>query len=408
LTQTGQAGAPKPGMLAAIVARRARSWTAGVGLAVAVLMVVTFESGLLTSSWMPDVYVWPFLLLLVSAASVGSGEPRHLPLLALAVGLLVHGHISFVVIAGTIALLGVMGLVVSHLRAGTPGPGARTLGATGAVVALFALPIVLNLVLHWPGQFEKYWRYSRSSPGRNHGLADSARFVRDYWGHGASATALPLVLAALTVIAAVFVADRSARRFLLAAVGAVVAATGATIFYAWRGVDDLEWRYVAFFYYATEAVLYGTLIAAVILLATRVSAGRGTRTGRSLSIGAGAVLVVVGLVLAAQPGLSTPRGVTWPPAAYATIPGSRRLVAFHVGPDAWPQSAALLEYTRRQGRPACVDDAKLAVLFTDALICTPRELAVADGRVVVQLPGSVPVGRLLYADGSLVVSLSPR
>jgi hypothetical protein len=141
------------GTSAAVVARRTRSSVAGCALAVAVLVAVLLQADLLSSSWMPDVYVWPFLLLLVAAASVGSGEPRHLPLLALAFGLLVHGHVSFVVIAGGVVLLAVVALVVGHAVGGVPWPSARCLGATAAVLTRFAVPIVLYVALHWAGQF---------------------------------------------------------------------------------------------------------------------------------------------------------------------------------------------------------------------------------------------------------------
>jgi len=49
------------------------------------------------------------------------------------------------------------------------------------ISAVFAFPIVLNLVLHWPGQFGYYLAYSSSKKVGGHSLAVTVRYALWYW-----------------------------------------------------------------------------------------------------------------------------------------------------------------------------------------------------------------------------------
>lgn len=82
--------------LAASIVHRRAGGPAAAALVAGVLVVGVLEPGSLTSTWMPHLYLWPFLLLLVATASVCSGGWRELTALVLAGGLLVHGHVAFV------------------------------------------------------------------------------------------------------------------------------------------------------------------------------------------------------------------------------------------------------------------------------------------------------------------------
>ncbi len=104
------------------------------------------------SNWPPWVLVMPFLCLLVAGASVAAGNGEELPLLVLAGGFLVHGHVAQPLFVVPLALLAYGGLVFS----GNPEPtwrkrltsAARTFpGAHLAALALlgiFLLPLVLD------------------------------------------------------------------------------------------------------------------------------------------------------------------------------------------------------------------------------------------------------------------------
>jgi hypothetical protein len=45
------------------------------------------------------------------------------------------------------------------------------------ISAVFALPIAADLILHWPGQFGKYVRYSGSAKAGHHTVGQAIRYI---------------------------------------------------------------------------------------------------------------------------------------------------------------------------------------------------------------------------------------
>ena len=127
-------------------------------------------SSVFTSAWTAHTWVFPFLCLLTAGASVAAGRGEDLPLLALADGFLIHAHIAAPLFVGPISLFAYGGLLVlSSVRERATvksdavetarwRPRWRMLGAawhayprthlvTLAILAFFALPIVIDLLL---------------------------------------------------------------------------------------------------------------------------------------------------------------------------------------------------------------------------------------------------------------------
>ena len=107
------------GLSAGIVYRETGSlWAPALLVVIAFAFSLTFAGpglgGLLSSTWMPHVYVWPFLLLLVSSASVASGRGEDIWKLALAGSLLIHGHVSFLLPVAVFLLIVIVVWVRSH------------------------------------------------------------------------------------------------------------------------------------------------------------------------------------------------------------------------------------------------------------------------------------------------------
>ena len=165
---------------------------AAVGLLVVVAFAysLVFDSiglaGLLASTWMPHVYVWPYLLLLVSSASVAVGYGEDLWAFVLAGGLLVHGHVSFAlpVVAFTVAVTLAWALRPRDHPIRALSVSSRI--AAALVLALFLLPLVLQLITEFPGQFGGYVSYLRQTDLPPRGLGTVARFMAQYWGFGAA------------------------------------------------------------------------------------------------------------------------------------------------------------------------------------------------------------------------------
>ena len=86
------------------------------------------------STWIPYACFAPFLLYLFALASVSAGRLRHLWIMVLAGGLLVHGHAEFLALVpllAVVALIPQRHMLSAHRR--------DVLVATG-VLALFLVP----------------------------------------------------------------------------------------------------------------------------------------------------------------------------------------------------------------------------------------------------------------------------
>jgi hypothetical protein len=98
----------------------------------------------------------------------------------------------------------------------------------------------------------------------------------------------------------------------------------------------------------------------------------------------GAVLAVIVVLVAASPAMLNPyRGAPWlPDASYAleasSVDNGPLVMRFET--QGWPLVAGIVELERRHGRDICVENAAFALVFTQALICTPAQRAA--GRVI--------------------------
>ena len=354
----------------------------------ALLLYFAVQPAILASAWMPDLYVAPFLLLLTAAASVAAGRVAHLPVLALAAGLLVHGHVSFLLFAPVIAGAAV---AVSLWTAWPAWREARraVLGA-GAVLAVFALPIALNLLLHWPGEFARYLGYDGGAGG-GAGAGDVARYVLRYYAPGtwlgaASATAFFGGAALLTRR----LPPGPPRRFLFAGGCAAALATILFIGYVARGVDDLRFTYVGQFTRAIPLLLLWVAVAAAAMspAARRLPGRLGER--RHAWLVAAVTIGALG-VGSAAPALHTmPEHVPDMPAVMAALDryAGGRPAVLDVQQEAWPAFTALVVQGDRMGPRVCARDPRWEFMVTDRYICTADDLA--QGRAVRLTPTAPP------------------
>jgi hypothetical protein len=361
-----------------ILVRRLGSAIYAPLLPVLALVFAWIEPGLLTSTWMPDVYVWPFLLFVVALASVLSGDRGDVVWFVLACCLLVHGHVSFVLFAAVGSLLVVGSFAWRVRRRGEAlAIERRTAVGAAAIAGVFALPLALNLILHWPGELQKYWDYSTNSDTPHGTTRQVVAFVLDYWGKGHAGTylAATLMLAAATM--AFTSTEERSRRLLLGLMASVGIATALTLVYAKRGVDDLSFTYVARFY------LTAPMITGLVVASAAVSAARRSARGAVASI---AIVALIGGLAISRPQQRSPyAGANWVPAAVDEVDqtfGTDQPVAYLFDGEAWPYVAGLFEEARRRGEHPCISDAVWAFLFTAEQICK----AVPPGRVVVAHP----------------------
>ena len=113
-----------------------------------------------------------------------------------------------------------------------------------AISAVFALPIIVDLVLHWPGQFGNYLAYVSSRKRGGHSLAAAVRYALWYWRPQGYAWAVPI--AGYTAAAAIsrWLAPVQLRRFLVALLAVDAVSTLAFLYYAMIGIDKISRHYM--------------------------------------------------------------------------------------------------------------------------------------------------------------------
>lgn len=348
------------GVSLTVIARATKSALAGAGAGLAFLVYFASE-GHLGSHWFAYVFFLVYLAFQVSAASVASGRAGHLGWLALTGGLAVHCHVSFVAFVVPIGAYVVVRLWVKERRAqGAPGGGRRAWVVFAAVLGLFALPIVLHTVLHYPGEIGRYVHFTRQAKGGASADAVGTFLLRTLTHESRLGWGLALAVGAGALAAVVTV--REPQRSFARQLAAVMAlSSAAMVYYAARGVDRLEETYVGIFF-GSVLLLGWALIG--MRLATAFDRGPVAR-GVALAVGGG-VAVWAGLT----------GTFTNPYAGAAEVPALADAICadprWANGPPAvtfddrcWSQAAALLVELERRGQRPWVVDRKWDVVCTD-------------------------------------------
>jgi hypothetical protein len=354
------------------------AWTRSLPLTAlcgaAILALIAIHPMVVDSSWMPWAYCPAYLLLAVSAASVAAGRGEDLPLVALAGSMLVHGHVSFLAFVPAVAIVALASMFVVQRRifgAGVLARHRKHLLVALAVIALFLVPIVVNLILHWPGEFVRYRHYQDAQQGHHHSLREAVRYALQYWVSGPAGSYVFGLVTAAAAIGCVTMPKGAWRRLCIALITMSLFTTLFVIYYARVGIDNLQQPYIAFFAYFAPAP---TVIALLLSVASRVPRWLALRPVTAVAVGVLAAAVVGVLVTPIRnyrgdPGLSA--GVA---AITAHTAGRPALLNF-TDHDSWPDGVGLLVLAKRQGIDACVTDAGWSVLVRPQSICTAAERA---------------------------------
>jgi hypothetical protein len=367
-------------------------WTGslrGVLAAGAVLALFGFlHPAVFNSDWMPYVYVPAFLTFVVSLASVSAGRSADAWIATLSGWFLIHGHAAFLFMVPAMVAVPVAVRAWPALRAARgsrPALRARRRVWLPVVVisAVFALPLILQVALIGPGNFEAYLSYQSSGSAGGRTPAEVTGYVLWFWWPHANAWAAPLILALAAGLLTWRLRPGPARRFccslLLFDALSVVAVTG----YVVVGVDSINQYYICYFSWANPLVLLlVSVIAAAELIA---SAGR----GKALAVTAAAA-VAAWWVFAAAPATQLTTVYVDPEnprAGYSTdamlpagvaamgILAAGRTIVLTFPHNAWPTVTGILVQAERTGVRACVADRHWKFMMTSQFICTPAQVA---------------------------------
>jgi hypothetical protein len=397
----------------------AYGWTrslrgAAACLAVFAVFVIAYP-WILNSDWMPHMYVLAYMVFIMAAGSVAAGRMQDAWIFALTGWFLIHGHACFLLFvpAVTAAVLIAVLWPRRHMLRASAGrffrEQRRNWIPAAAISALFALPIVVNLVLHWPGDFGKYISYGGSGRAGGHGARQVIEYALWFWWPHHHAWLAPLLGYPAALAAVRWLSPARLRGFLLALLAVNVVSSLAFLLYAAVGIDDLTEYYIGYFYWSAPLI---TLL--VIVLAAFEAVPRKGILAARLSTGVAILAAVAGVaVLAVIPGtrtgstndidLALPRVVS---ALAARTPG--QTIVLHIDHPAWVETAGFLVQAERSGVRACLDDPWFTFLMTRQFICTPAQAA--SGRAYwFYTPGGLPPHApvLLRFSGIAVVAASP-
>jgi hypothetical protein len=351
-------------------------WTrSAVGAVTCFAVVVAFIAWyppIANSDWMPYMYVLPYMVFVIAAASVAAGAARDVWIVTLSGWLLIHGHACFLLFVPAITAASV---AIVMWRFGWQAClrrfRERWLWLPAAVIsAVFLLPIVLELALHWPGNFGNYLSYGKSGKAGGHGPRQIVDYLLWFWWPHADAWLVPVVGYAAALAASLWlVRNGPLRRFLLALLVINLVSTVVLIAYAAVGIDYLSEYYIAYFYWS--APLVTALVVAVGVVQSL--------TPRLAVVLAAAGAIAACTVLAVIPGVTANRndidqrlpGVVAQLAARS--PG--KTIVLYIQHKAWVPTAGVLVQAERTGVKVCVDEYWYAFLYTSQFICTPAQTA---------------------------------
>jgi hypothetical protein len=419
----------------------AYGWTRSLrGAAACFAVIIGFAIAyppIVTSDWMPYMYVLAYVVFLIAAGSVVAGRAQDAWIFALTGWFLIHGHACFLLFVPVVTLTVLAAVLWPRRRRLRAWSGLvfreqrRAWVPVVVISAVFFLPIAVNLALHWPGDFGKYLSYGSSGRGSGHGASRIVHYALWFWWPHRHAWLVPVLLyaaaLALTLRPRTFWAGRGPlRRFLLAVLGINVVSSLAFLLYATVGIDDLSEYYIGYFYWSAPLVT----VLVIVLAGLEVVASRRSQPGTAgaadapggrrpwTALNAGTALAVLAaavtfITLAVIPGTRTsstndideslPRVVA---ALAARAPG--RTVVLHIDHSAWVETTGFLVQAERSGVKACLDDPRFTFLMSRQFICTPAQAA-AGQAYWFYTPAGLPAGtHVILRFSGMAVAPAPK
>ncbi len=354
-------------------------WTRSVrGAAACFAVVIAFAVAyppIVNSDWMPYMYVPAYVVFLLAAASVVAGRGQDAWVFALSGWFLIHGQACFLLFVPVITVAVLAAVLWPARRTLRASAGAffrerrRVWLPVAVISAVFALPIVVNLVLHWPGDFGKYLSYGKSGKAGGHGLRQVVRYALHFWWPHPDAWLVMAGGYAVALAVTWWLSRGPLRRFCLTLLAVNLISSLAFLFYAAVGIDDLTEYYIGYFYWSAPLV---TALVVVLVLAEAITGKTGTVLAAAAALAAFVALTVV-------PGSRTSTNDIDEalPQVVATLaaraPG--QMIVLHIDHSAWVETTGFLVQAERTGVRACVDAPRYTFLFSQQFICTRAQAA---------------------------------
>jgi hypothetical protein len=361
--------------------------------------------------WLPCMYMSAFALLLAAGAAVAAGYTSELALLVVACGLLIHGHVAFIVFV-TVTVVAVLAGWWYRYRGGWRAELAahrRTVRWSVALVAVFTAPLVLEVVLHYPGPWPAYVRYSLRQGGSPHSLADSVRYLGYFWSYVRIPIAVFVIAGVVALAMLVLDRDRRRRTYFAWGYGLLALETALFLYYISHGIDVLDAsNYYTGYFYETVPLFLVVFASVHAGLVAHARLGAAKPSWCRYAVPALTIVVAAGLIVtrATAPGFTDLyRGKTEFPQVVSALAhdrdrAGRPVVVDFVHAD-WGAVAGVMIQADRSGLTACLQDPTWTLPFTPAEICSTT----ADHWRVSILPRSTwnKQGTVVWSNATLVV-----
>jgi hypothetical protein len=329
------------------------------------------------------------MVFILAAGSVAAGRAADAWIFALTGWFLIHGHACFLLFVPVLTIAVVAAVLWPRRPRGVRGggqppreqggsggdrPPGRTLIPVAVISVVFALPIVLNLVLQWPGDFGKYISYGGSGGAGRHGLSQVVQYALWFWWPHHHAWLAPLLGYLAALAAAYWLGRGPLRRFLFALLAVNVVSSLAFLVYAAVGIDYLRDYYIGYFYWSAPLVTVLVIVLAVfsaipLRLTTAVAV-----------LAAAATFAVLAMIPGTRTGSTNDIDESLPQVVAtlaARAPG--KTIVLHIDGPAWVETTGFLVQAERTGVKACLHDPWYRFLVTKQFICTPAQTASGRG-----------------------------
>jgi len=375
-------------LLLALVVRVLHRWLGSLpAAACAAGLIFAFgaEHDMLGDTWLPSLYCSAFALLVISTVAVSAGRTAEVPYLILASGLLVHGHVAFIMFVAVCWLFAPVGWLFSHhprqRRAELRAARWRLWSSAGLVLAFLA-PMVAELVLHFPGPWPAYLTYGQHRSG--HSMRQSLAFFGHFWSSSYPAPAAILLVAAAI---ALLLLDLDRRRGLLFIRAYLLLGLLSALFvyYVAHGIDELSpaTYYTGWFYRVVPMFLLVLPLSHLLMLLAQLPL-----PFRGAKVAAAVAVILLALTGATSATLVPSHGPDDPTVAPVLAAIERTEVRLHRAAvlrfthDQWETAAGVIAAADRAGLPVCLADPYWRGLFSAASMCSTT-----DGQVELALVG---------------------
>jgi hypothetical protein len=347
----------------------------------------TVPGSALTSVWMPHVLLFPFLLFVTACASVAAGKAEHLSMMTLAGLMLLHGHVAQPLFVCPLAIIALAALW--HTRGRQVGlwrflrVSRRTLWISAALIVLFALPIVLEVMIHRPNNIQHILIHISTHPGAQYGWGRALKYETSFVtfvvdtavalqrpsagliSAGGSHPYVAVYWCLCCFLAGLTLATLSHRRTPLAVfikwllVQLVVV---MLLFFYWSTrISGAQFSFHGYFFYSLQLIF---IFVMVFILLGDVAPSLNWLTVTTLSCTASLFMLM------AKPYFrNTEAGFEETGQMIASLPADLGMVRFQFPHDDWDSIVGVASHMKREGHPFCVTDNYWSLFFGTENVC---------------------------------------